>query len=83
MLWGPARGGQFMSDLPAITGQRLIKALKKLGFEVIRSKGSHHSLRHADGRARPSQFILVKQSVGVSWLKSEETVKSLYKISKR
>ena len=39
-----------MSDLPAITGRRLIKALKKLGFEVIRSKGSHHFLRHADGR---------------------------------
>ena len=39
-----------MSDLPAITGQRLIKALKKLGFEVIRSKGSHHFLQHPDGR---------------------------------
>lgn len=39
-----------MSDFPAITGQHLIKALKKLGFEVIRSKGSHHFLQHADGR---------------------------------
>ena len=39
-----------MSELPAISGERLIKALKKLGFEVIRSKGSHHFLRHADGR---------------------------------
>jgi predicted RNA binding protein YcfA (HicA-like mRNA interferase family) len=39
-----------VSDLPAITGRQLIKALKKLGFEVIRSKGSHHFLRHEDGR---------------------------------
>ena len=39
-----------MSELPAISGERLIRALKKLGFEVIRSKGSHHFLRHADGR---------------------------------
>jgi predicted RNA binding protein YcfA (HicA-like mRNA interferase family) len=39
-----------MSDIPAITGQRLIKALKKLGFELICSKGSHHFLQHTDGR---------------------------------
>jgi predicted RNA binding protein YcfA (HicA-like mRNA interferase family) len=39
-----------MSDIPAITGQRLIKALRELGFEVIRRKGSHNFLRHADGR---------------------------------
>jgi len=40
-----------MSDFPTITGQHLIKALKKLGFEVVRSKGSHHFLQHADGRS--------------------------------
>jgi predicted RNA binding protein YcfA (HicA-like mRNA interferase family) len=39
-----------MRTLPAITGQRLIKALGKVGFEVIRKKGSHHFLRHPDGR---------------------------------
>jgi predicted RNA binding protein YcfA (HicA-like mRNA interferase family) len=33
-----------MSSLPAITAQRLIKALGKLGFEVIRKKGSHDFL---------------------------------------
>lgn len=40
-----------MSNFPAITGQHLIKALKKLGFEIVRSKGSHHFLQHADGRS--------------------------------
>lgn len=39
-----------MSRLPAPTGAQLVKALRKLGFEVIRTKGSHLFLRHADGR---------------------------------
>jgi predicted RNA binding protein YcfA (HicA-like mRNA interferase family) len=39
-----------MSNYPAVTGQRLIKALRKLGFEVIRRKGSHNFLQHVDGR---------------------------------
>lgn len=39
-----------MSKLPGITGKQLIVALNKVGFEVIRIKGSHHFLRHADGR---------------------------------
>jgi predicted RNA binding protein YcfA (HicA-like mRNA interferase family) len=39
-----------MSSFPAVTGVRLIRALRKLGFEVIRIKGSHHFLRHPDGR---------------------------------
>ncbi len=39
-----------MSNLPNLTGKALIKALKKVGFEEIRIKGSHHFLRHEDGR---------------------------------
>jgi len=39
-----------MSTFPAITGGRLIRALHKVGFEVIRTKGSHHFLQHPDGR---------------------------------
>ena len=39
-----------MSDFPSLTGSALIRALKKFGFEVIRTKGSHHFLKHADGR---------------------------------
>ena len=39
-----------MSGLPAVKGHRLIKALRKMGFEVIRTKGSHHFLQHTDGR---------------------------------
>ncbi len=40
-----------MTRLPALTGKELIAALAKAGFEVIRIRGSHHYLRHTDGRA--------------------------------
>jgi predicted RNA binding protein YcfA (HicA-like mRNA interferase family) len=33
-----------------VTGKELIRALKRLGFEVVRTKGSHHRLKHPDGR---------------------------------
>lgn len=39
-----------MSKLPNLTGKRLIKALGRLKFVEIRVRGSHHFLRHADGR---------------------------------
>jgi len=39
-----------MSTFPAITGAHLLKALRRLGFDLIRVKGSHHFLRHHDGR---------------------------------
>ncbi|NQU29741.1 MAG: type II toxin-antitoxin system HicA family toxin [Anaerolineae bacterium] len=39
-----------MAKLPRISGKKLIKALKKDGFEVLRIKGSHHFLAHPDGR---------------------------------
>ena len=39
-----------MSRLPRVTGRETIAALRKAGFEVARIKGSHHFLRHPDGR---------------------------------
>ena len=39
-----------MTKLPKLTGKRMIATLKKAGFEVIRIKGSHHFLKHPDGR---------------------------------
>jgi len=39
-----------VSRLPRLTGGEVIAALEKGGFAVIRVKGSHHRLRHADGR---------------------------------
>jgi predicted RNA binding protein YcfA (HicA-like mRNA interferase family) len=40
-----------MSRSPRITGADLIAALAKAGFRVLRVKGSHHFLRHEDGRS--------------------------------
>ena len=39
-----------MTRLPRVTGRQLIAALRRAGFNVQRVKGSHHFLRHADGR---------------------------------
>jgi predicted RNA binding protein YcfA (HicA-like mRNA interferase family) len=35
---------------PRITGRALIKTLTKRGFTISRVRGSHHFLRHIDGR---------------------------------
>lgn len=37
--------------LPAIPGARLVRALQAAGFELTRVSGSHHRLKHKDGRA--------------------------------
>jgi predicted RNA binding protein YcfA (HicA-like mRNA interferase family) len=39
-----------VSKYSAVTGKALIAALKRAGFLVQRVKGSHHFLRHTDGR---------------------------------
>ncbi|HED04439.1 MAG TPA: type II toxin-antitoxin system HicA family toxin [Candidatus Fraserbacteria bacterium] len=39
-----------MTHLPQVTGWEVIMALKNAGFEVVRVRGSHHRLKHADGR---------------------------------
>jgi len=39
-----------MTRLPRLKGKELIRILEKLGFKVVRSRGSHFLLRHADGR---------------------------------
>ena len=39
-----------MTQYPSLQGKQLIKALQKINFSVIRIKGSHHFLKHIDGR---------------------------------
>ena len=39
-----------MSTYSAVTGKALILALRRIGFEVLRIQGSHHFMRHPDGR---------------------------------
>lgn len=40
-----------MSRNPRVTGADLIAVLERVGFRVLRVKGSHHFLRHEDGRS--------------------------------
>jgi len=40
-----------MPRVPAVSGLELVKALERAGFVVTRVKGSHHRLKHPDGRA--------------------------------
>jgi predicted RNA binding protein YcfA (HicA-like mRNA interferase family) len=40
-----------MSRLPRLRGKQVLVALRQAGFEVVRIRGSHHFLRHSDGRA--------------------------------
>jgi len=39
-----------MTRLPRVRGKDLIRLLQNLGFEVVRTRGSHVFLRHPDGR---------------------------------
>jgi len=40
-----------MTSFPSVTGKDLLLALKKAGFSLVRVKGSHHFMQHADGRS--------------------------------
>ncbi len=39
-----------MTRMPRVTGRELVAALGRAGFSVSRIRGSHHFLRHPDGR---------------------------------
>jgi len=39
-----------MSRVSPPTGIQLVRALQKLGFDLVRTRGSHHFVRHPDGR---------------------------------
>lgn len=39
-----------MLPVPAVRGERVVRALEHAGFEIARTHGSHYILRHPDGR---------------------------------
>lgn len=52
--------------LPAISGQQAIEALQKVGFYVLRQKGSHIHLRRDDPHAQfsiPNHKTLYKGTI--------------------
>jgi predicted RNA binding protein YcfA (HicA-like mRNA interferase family) len=40
-----------MTSFSSVTGKDLLVALKKVGFFLVRVRGSHHFIQHMDGRA--------------------------------
>ncbi len=45
-----------MSSIAVLKPTKLIKVLKKLGFQAIRQEGSHIFFKHADGRVTVVPF---------------------------
>ncbi len=41
-----------MSNMPAVTGRQMVKALERAGFRVVRICGSHHIMHHVSDRSR-------------------------------
>jgi predicted RNA binding protein YcfA (HicA-like mRNA interferase family) len=41
-------------QLPALPARRVIAALERAGFRVVRTKGAHFFLQHPGDRARPT-----------------------------
>jgi predicted RNA binding protein YcfA (HicA-like mRNA interferase family) len=39
-----------MPQLPVISGKAFLKFLQAIGFVIVRINGSHHRLKHPDGR---------------------------------
>ncbi|MEU4245550.1 type II toxin-antitoxin system HicA family toxin [Actinoplanes sp. NPDC026619] len=39
-----------MPPLPCVSGARIVRALERHGSKVARVRGSHHVMRHPDGR---------------------------------
>jgi predicted RNA binding protein YcfA (HicA-like mRNA interferase family) len=45
-----------MARLPQVNGQRVLRALRRVGWEVIRVHGSHHVLANEN---RPGETLVV------------------------
>lgn len=45
-----------MSKLPTLTAQKIIKAIKKAGFYLDRSRGSHQTYLHPD---KPNATVVI------------------------
>jgi predicted RNA binding protein YcfA (HicA-like mRNA interferase family) len=39
-----------MGDIPVLNPEKVVSILEKLGFEMVRQRGSHKQYRHPSGR---------------------------------
>jgi predicted RNA binding protein YcfA (HicA-like mRNA interferase family) len=74
-----------MTRLPRLKGKEVVRALGRIGFQVVRTRGSHVFLRHEDGRVTTVP-VHSGESLGPGLLRSilrdvELTVEELLKYS--
>jgi predicted RNA binding protein YcfA (HicA-like mRNA interferase family) len=46
-----------MPPVPAVRGERVVRALERAGFKVARVTGSHYVMRHPDGRGTTVPYM--------------------------
>ena len=74
-----------MTRLPRLKGKEVVRILGRIGFQVVRTRGSHVFLRHEDGRVTTVP-VHSGETLGPGLLRSilrdvEMTVDELLKLS--
>ncbi|MEK7617639.1 MAG: type II toxin-antitoxin system HicA family toxin [Patescibacteria group bacterium] len=59
-----------MAKLNPVSGKKMLKILQKLGFELIRIKGSHHFLCNPANRKTASVPVHANENLGLGLLKT-------------
>jgi predicted RNA binding protein YcfA (HicA-like mRNA interferase family) len=53
-----------MPKLPIISGTQAIKCFEKIGYQVIRQRGSHVRMRHKDNNTKQPLTIPLHKTLG-------------------
>lgn len=53
-----------MPKLPVISGNKAVKCFEKIGYQVIRQKGSHIRMRHKSNKNKQPLTIPVHKTLG-------------------
>jgi predicted RNA binding protein YcfA (HicA-like mRNA interferase family) len=58
-----------MTRLPRARGREIVRALERLGFVAVRTRGSHVFLKHSDGRVTTVP-VHASETIGSGLLRS-------------
>jgi predicted RNA binding protein YcfA (HicA-like mRNA interferase family) len=58
-----------MPKLPVISGSQAIKCFEKIGYQVIRQKGSHVRMHHKSDRTKQPLTIPRHKALGIGLLR--------------
>ena len=62
--------GRRVPPLPRLTGREIMKALRRLGWEVVAQRGSHVQLRHPERSGRVTIPLHAGETIGPGLLRS-------------